>query len=492
MRATRLLLGLCAVAAVVGLLVSSASGVSGAARIAPAGGPTTYDATFGETGLPSGTNWSVHVQYIGCGCDGFHGTVSSTTDSIEAALTNGSYRYHILLLSGFYVVGIAHGTLNVSGGAPAPVAVTFAAVEEYPVEFTETGLPHGTSWTVHVSGNGRGQAHTLEQVAITTSRPALNFSLMNATYQYSVDAINGSYFDGPATGRFTVAGAGAPPISVAFVTPTRYAVYFNETGLLAGLTWSIAVHGRSSFPVLPIRVGSSSTGPTNEVFLPNGTYQYRIAEDLGYVLGGPSSGSFRVAGAPIGFTAPFRAVGSGSLFLVDVNETGLASGTAWTVHIAATHNFGRGGHTTATVTSATSSFALQNGTYRFTVGRVTGYVLGTAPGTFAVDGASPATIAVVYTAIPTYAGTFNETGLANGTAWSVLVYTSPGTTSAFKVHERLTEGEGNLTFSLPDGTFCYRIYAVHGYRLTSGSATGSFTVDGGSPATVTVGFTARG
>ena len=48
-----------------------------------------------------------------------------------------------------------------------------------------------------------------------------------------------------------------------------------------------------------------------------------------------------------------------------------------------------------------------------------------------------------------------------------------------------------MSFSLPNGTYCYTIYAVPGYTITAGTASGSLTVSGASPPGIAVTFTPK-
>jgi len=478
--------------ALVGLVVLSlfASGL-GSAHPAPSSAPSpgtsppTYPATFNETGLPAATNWSVHVGFIGCGCSGVHTTVNSTTPSISVPLPNGSYRYRILPVAGYVVSGLAHGTLTVAGAAPPVVPVVFTRVTTYPTEFSEVGLPSGTSWTVAVAGNGVGQIRALEHESITTALPSMNFSLPNATYHYTVSKVNGSFFDGPSHGSFVVAGASPAATVVHFLTPPVYEVAFAESGLIAGMSWSVALHGRGT---VPVHQASTSTGGTNAFFLPNGTYYYRVGVVLGFGFVGPSTGSFTVSGAPVAIGVSFAELGSSALFLVSFNETGLAAGTHWTIRVAAEHTFGRASHEASSSTSPSVTFALPNGTYRYHVPAVRGYTLGVSTGVVSVAGAAAPPVLVTFVPIPTYSVTFNETGLPNGTNWSVLVRTQTGAWSAWPVHVVETTNSTALVFTIPNGTYCYRFLAVHGWHISTGMVTSSFVVSGGSPPTVFVTF----
>ncbi len=70
----------------------------------------TYVVAFTETGLPTGTNWSVTV-----GGTLFH----ATTTTISVVVSNGSYAYSTASTASGYTPFPASGTLLVSSGAPA-------------------------------------------------------------------------------------------------------------------------------------------------------------------------------------------------------------------------------------------------------------------------------------------------------------------------------------------------------------------------------------
>jgi hypothetical protein len=72
-----------------------------------AASPTTYSVTFTESGLPSGTNWSVTFK-------GFQ--KSSTATSIGFLAPNGSYTFTVGAVSGYNATP-ASGGLPVSGSA---------------------------------------------------------------------------------------------------------------------------------------------------------------------------------------------------------------------------------------------------------------------------------------------------------------------------------------------------------------------------------------
>jgi hypothetical protein len=86
-----------------------------------------YTVTFTETGLPSGTNWSVVAFEIGAPWGGGSGPVfgASNGTTITLSLTNGSYVYRVLHVDGFTAGNTSYGTFNVSGASPPTIGVTF-------------------------------------------------------------------------------------------------------------------------------------------------------------------------------------------------------------------------------------------------------------------------------------------------------------------------------------------------------------------------------
>jgi parallel beta-helix repeat protein len=87
--------------------------------------PVTYDATFSESGLPSGASWTITV-----GGTAYPGTGST----IVIALMNGSYPYSIAVPSGYTALP-ATSSLTVNGGAVS----VYVAVSAKSVPSTSSG-----------------------------------------------------------------------------------------------------------------------------------------------------------------------------------------------------------------------------------------------------------------------------------------------------------------------------------------------------------------
>lgn len=480
------LIGAVALAALALTLVGVGSAVaSSGAAVQTATGSTTYNATFVETGLPSGTSWGVHVSYIGCSCTGVHKTFTTTSSSITVPLMNGSYRYHAVLVPGFYVNVSASGILNISGASPANTSFVYHPVIPFPVEFNETGLPNATLWSVSVQGNGQGQERRLERVTETSYTDQVVFSLPNGTYHYTVAPIAGSFFLSPPKGKFVIDGASPPPVAVTFETPPTYNLTFTEHGLPNGTNWTVRIGGA---PTVHFHQVLSTVTDQITFRVPAGTFHYVVGEVLGFTVNGSATGSITVTNTSVSANVTYQSLAPGAFYPVVFQENGLPNGTHWTVRIAATHTVGHSRGEAESSNSTTNTFSLQNGSYRFFVHFVRGFNDSVSSGSFSVAGGSPATIEINFTLIPTYTVTFSETGLPNGTNWSVLVRTQVGGWSEYPVRVTTTSNATSFTVSLPNGAYCYRLVHVVGYHLVAGKAKAQLTVSNGSPPGISFSF----
>jgi YVTN family beta-propeller protein len=158
--------------------------------------PPRFAVTFMESGL-SGQSWSVD----------FNGSTNSSTGaSIGFVATNGSYLYTVAGPAGFKAAP-ASGPLTVSGAAfTQTIAFTMVSPPSFTVTFHETGLAHGTHWSVTFNGTPE-----------TSSTEWINASAVNGSYPFSIDSVAG-YTANRTGGSATVAGTNIS-VQVGF-TPT--------------------------------------------------------------------------------------------------------------------------------------------------------------------------------------------------------------------------------------------------------------------------------
>jgi len=386
---------------------------------------TTYAVQFAESGLPVGAGWSVVIDGI---------SKPANSSILQVLLPNGSYRFVIPSVGGFYP-GPASGSVEVAGnGTTVQVQFLFT----YAVTFQETGLAPGTSWTLKVGG----VAHTAEASAIVLNEP-------NGTFGYTIDPIRG-YF-AAWSGSVQVAGENlSVPVPFTLVT---YALQFMATGLPPGTFWSVVVDG----------VDHPTSGSSLLLEEPNGTYTVTYSPSGPYSLLNEPPALVQVNGGGFNVTVAY-----GLTFDLAFVESGLPFATAWTVSVILTGSLTQisGNSSTATI-----SFQEPNGSYAYTPGAQPGFFT-PARGTANLRG-SDVTVSIVY-APYTYPVLFNQSGLPARTAWNVSIEgTTYGSTSS------------TLTVSLPIGVHDYLIVPLPGYRTTW---TGQVTVSG-RPASVNVTFT---
>jgi YVTN family beta-propeller protein len=236
--------------------------------------PSNYAVTFSESGLPSGTSWSVSLN----------GVMKSGTGSIVFTEPNGTYSFSVGVVSG-YTASPTSGSFTVNGVA-VNRAITFTALPpgQHSLTFSETGLPAGTNWSV-----------TVGTTTHTTTGGTISFAEVNGTYSYTVGAVVG-YTATPSSGSVTVNGA-TKAVSIAFAkasTGATYAVTFTETGLPAGTSWSVTLNGSTK----------SSTTATVTFQEANGSYSFTVGSVSGYTVG-PSPGTIKVDGAAMSQSITF-------------------------------------------------------------------------------------------------------------------------------------------------------------------------------------------
>jgi hypothetical protein len=246
-------------------------------NVAVAFSQVKYTVTFTESGLPRNAPWSVS----------FGGTRQSTTHtSLVFGVANGTYTY---LIAGpyFWQVSVLapEGSLHVAG-ASLSQPVQFLHGGTSAVGFREVGLALGSSWCVTVGWQ------TCSTHALIVYR-----NLTPATYQYAVASIHGlvtvvklgTHFEAPS-------GSVIVPPATTYVVRYSQPVTFTESGLNSGTSWAITSGG----------LVNSSTSNTIVIDLINGTYGFSVHAVTGF-LASPSTGHYRVSGAPVALSIHFVA-----------------------------------------------------------------------------------------------------------------------------------------------------------------------------------------
>ena len=256
---------------------------------------TLFPVTFTETGLPATAAWNVTTDVDPSGV-----TTSSSSATLMLWAPNGTYDYTVTMMGQMY--SAPGGSFTVYGAAVAE-SVAFTLVT-FTVNFTETGLPSGASWSVKL-----GAVSNSSTSNITT------FTEPNGTYSWTVAPVAGYYPDA-YSGSITVSGANTSE-TVSWAQ-TMYAVTFTESGLPSGSTWWVNLTNGQNFSA------NSTTVTFDEA---NGTYNYTLAPPAGYQATG--NGNFTVNAKSVSVPVSFVA-----LVPVTFWESGLVPGWTWSVSVA--------------------------------------------------------------------------------------------------------------------------------------------------------------
>jgi YVTN family beta-propeller protein len=335
------------------------------------------------------------------------------------------------------------GEVYVTNGEQGTVSILAPENSSPPptVTFAESGLPSGTEWNVTLG----------EQFGYSLAAP-IQFDDPNGTYAFELGATTG-YSAFPLSGNISVNWSDVA-VSIDFYAlppPEQFPITFNESGLEAGVIWSIDLDGFETYSY-------SSAILAN---VPNGSYSFSVNPVSGYSVR-PQSGEVIVNGSAVTISIAFLLLPPPSLYEVDFNEGGLPTGTEWSVDV---------GGSLKDTSESFVVFTVANGTYSFNISDSAGYSPNPSSGVITVNGSSLLTTVVFYPPPPppTYLVTFLEAGLPNGVQW-YLNATGP--------IELYSGSMGTATGGmLPNGTYTYTISSSDKlYRPIP--AAGSFTVSG--------------
>ena len=323
--------------------------------------------------------------------------------------------------NGSALVGVSS---SLSMHAPPESVTAFAP--SYVVSFQGIGLPTGGKWTV--AFNGVNQSSTTQYD---------NFTVQNGSYLFNVTGGPKYYSPNPIQGDVNVSGS---PQTVSITFTRFYTLWFNETGLPSGSSWSISIPGSLS----------NSVTSTIEVLERNGTYAWDLSSVPNGWRGNPASGSITVSGSNASITIAFVKV-----YNVTFSESGLSSGATWAVTLNGVKN-----------TSGSSSivFGMINGTYAFTVGAVPGYFSTPSKGNVTIAGATVSetitftkNLTIFMIPSPGYVDvgrtltfTNNTTGGSGGNVWTYSVNVSTGWSRSGNVFTFTVIGKYNVTLTVKD------------------------------------------
>ncbi len=393
--------------------------------------PAKYTVTFTESGLPSGTTWSVTLG----------GSTSSGTGSISFSEPNGTYTYSVGAVSG-YTSSPSSGSLTVNGAAVSQ-AISFSKVTT--PSSVVVAKANATS-----SNTATYNLPEAEEITPGSSSATINYVALYLSGSGSVDFGIGTSLWGDNVVPFT---------SVSVVSSkVWYNTTFSPVTLSAGTDYYLTVEGSGS-----ILWGYASYGSTTVDLNALQDYWYNSPPSNGMPSGTPINDN----SYPDLFTVGYYSSSSTpppATYGVTFTESGLPSGSTWYVNVTAS-----GSTKSYSSTSTSLSFSELNGSYTYKVASLSKtYAPNAYSGSFTVNGAKVSE-SVTFTEVK-YTVTFTESGLPSGTSWSV---TLGGTASS--------STSTAISFSEPNGSYSFTVGTVSGY--TSSPSSGSTTVKGSSTST---------
>jgi len=129
----------------------------------------TIPVSFQEFGLSSLIRWSVIVD----------GSIYSTSSqTLNLLLPNGTYSYEFTNASTYHVVGPSSGTF-ILNGTPR-IIVAHYSVNMFSVTFVESGLPSGKEWSLYFNGT-----------KMTVSAPSITVMVPDGAYSFNISNVSG-------------------------------------------------------------------------------------------------------------------------------------------------------------------------------------------------------------------------------------------------------------------------------------------------------------
>ena len=400
-----------------------------------------------EIGLSAGTKWSVALS------NDSKNATSQITSSALITYYEPSGSYYIRILDSGYMhpsPTYIYVTVNTATQTVYNYTISFKAVLGY-LNFTESGLLHGTQWSVAVN-DSTGTINTY-----TSSFANLSVPLTNGTYFYMVQpsSPNMNPF-GQTTGFVYISSTHSASYHVAFFSD-QYSITFNERGLPQGQPWRLILMNQSG----SIVSFTSTTGQLN-IPLVNGTYRVSAASLSGGFLAAPSLMAFDVNGSSSTQIQHNITFVPNTLDISFV-EVGLPTGTQWSVNLNGEQEVSSIG---------TISFSLPGGTYIYHLTSTGQYTPTQSIGVVSVSNNNK-TIKIDFTSIVSEV-TFRTSSLPSNFTWSVLVD-----------GQILQTNNQSISLFLLNGTYQYQA-VQQGYYYPE-NPYGLFTVSGASY-TITINF----
>lgn len=253
-------------------------------------------------------------------------------------------------------LAISSGDLTLSGGGNPNGVFIFQVASAFTT----------TSGRQVILTNGAEAGNVFWQIGSSATLGTTSVMMGTVMAHDSISMLTGSVLTGRAmaeTGEVSLADSTITVPTTA--ASSTYPVTFTETGLVASTPWSVTYGGTQA----------SSTTTTLEFNVVDGTYAFSV-EVVGYIAS-PASGNVPVNGAAASQAVAFLASAPGN-FLATFTQSGLPSGTSWSVTFEGVEN--------SSVTTSLG-FTVASGTYTFVVGHPSNFTASPSSGSLTVNGA---------------------------------------------------------------------------------------------------------
>lgn len=315
-----------------------------------------YNVTFVESGLKSGTPWSVEIS-------GRAFTSGKNSRYVNLSLPNGTYDFRIPHVD--HMVAVPPQDSIIVNGENITFQVVFKY--GYVVNFTQDGLPLNKTWSLSAWFYTRqfsGNSGTLY--------------FPNGSYNYTATPSDLNYYG--ESGIFTVNGS-PETVNMTF-RHGRFNVSFLEKGLDPGQEWRVRATNETSSLTI------SNTTDNITFYLYGGEYTFYIYPS------GKDAPNLSVITLNTNGQNQTVEVNFSYGYFVTFREVGLSVGTAWGISFNGLNNM---------TTNTTVEFEVPNGSYRYsTLGNETPY--SASSGTVNVTG-SNVTVVISYSKPNSFLGT---------------------------------------------------------------------------------------
>ena len=334
----------------------------------------TYNISASVMTINSGSGRNLNITFIAPNGSfyAFAALVQYASPSLISGLSSLSYSF-------FYI-----GTVDLSSSTILSDKISIPEMTLATVEINMNGLPFPYSFSTFSSSSGNYSGFVFA-ASIYSSESLFTsgfvFPVNNASFQVLLPVSASVHVTMYSDTPFVLFDPEYQSCSVSnhtdyhtglvmqkgYVVVNKYDINFIESGLPSGTSWAVTFNG------------TTNESDTNTITFTstNGSYQFTVSSISGYTVT-PASGTTVVNGSSVTEEITFAVKPAITKYQVAFIETGLPSGTSWSVTVDGMTN---------SSTSNTIGFLLPDGNYSFTTSNNAGYSA-SGPTTVKVDGSN--------------------------------------------------------------------------------------------------------